>query len=133
MLARALGFNFRARLAKRLLYKMISASVSALRPRGMTLKGWPALGDVNCNVERRRSWTGFKLLRQRARAARPALEIPTLTAALSGPDTGRPGPLADPQRRARNTTGRPKGESQREPSPPAGLDPHAVVSRPGLL
>ncbi len=38
MLARALGFDFRARLARRLLYKMISASASALRPRGTTLK-----------------------------------------------------------------------------------------------
>jgi hypothetical protein len=39
VLARALGFDFRARLAKRfLLYKKISASVSALRPRGTTLK-----------------------------------------------------------------------------------------------
>ena len=67
MLARALGFDFRARLARRLsLYKMISASASALRPRGTTLKGWPALGDVYCYVERRRSWTCFKLVHQRA-------------------------------------------------------------------
>jgi hypothetical protein len=73
--------------------KIISASVSALRPRGMTLKGWPALGDVYCNVERRRSWTGFKLVRQRARAARPSHALPTQNLALSRPDTGRPGPL----------------------------------------
>ena len=88
---------------------MISASASALRPRGTTLKGWPALGDVYCNVERRRSWTGFKLVQQRASAARPACSLPTQTSALSGPDTGRPCPLADPARRARDSTGRPKG------------------------
>jgi hypothetical protein len=45
--------------------KMISASVSALYTHGATLKGWPALGDVYCNVERRRSWTCFKLVHQR--------------------------------------------------------------------
>ena len=44
--------------------------------------GWPALGDVYCYVERRRSWTGFKLVRQRTRAARLAHAKPTLTAAL---------------------------------------------------
>jgi hypothetical protein len=80
--------------------------------------GWPALGDVYCNVERRRSWTGFKLVRQRARAGRPAHPLTTQSSAPSGPDTGRPGPLADPARWVRDTTGRPKGESQRAPSPP---------------
>jgi hypothetical protein len=29
---------------------MISESASALRTRGMTLKVWPALGDIYCNV-----------------------------------------------------------------------------------
>jgi hypothetical protein len=57
--------------------KFISASAAALRTRGMTLKGWPALGDVYCNVERRRSWTGFKLMHQRAGAAGP--EMPSTT------------------------------------------------------
>ncbi len=82
---------------------------------------------------RRRSWTDFKLVHQRARAARPARSPPSQTSAPSGPDVGRPGLLAGPARKARDSTGRPKGESQQESSPPAGLDPHADVSRPGLL
>jgi hypothetical protein len=70
--ARALGFDIRARLARRL-YERISASASALRTRGMTLKGWLALGDGYCNVGRRRSWTGFKLINppERARPTGP--------------------------------------------------------------
>jgi hypothetical protein len=53
--------------------------------------------------------------------------------APSGPDLGRPGPRAGLARGARDSTGRPKGESQQEFSPPAGLESHADVSRPGLL
>jgi hypothetical protein len=76
------------------LYKKISASVSALRPRGTTLKGWPAHGDVNCYVERRRSWTGFKLVRQRASAARPA----RTTQLRLRPVRTRPRPAGPPRR-----------------------------------
>ncbi len=96
------------------------------------IKGWPALGDVYCNVERRRSRTGFKLVRQRASAARPARSLPTQTSAPSGPDIGRPGLLAGPARNARDPTGRPRG-SRSGMITPAGLEPHADVSRPGLL
>jgi hypothetical protein len=56
----------------------------------MTLKGWPALGDVYCNVERRRSWTCFKLVHQRVSGppgSAPSVQVP----AGSGPDIGRPG------------------------------------------
>ena len=53
--------------------------------------------------------------------------------AASRPDVGHPGSLAGPASGARAAIGRPKGESQRESTPPAGLEPHAAVSRPGLL
>ena len=61
--------------------KVISASAVAPRTRGMTLKGWPALGDVYCNVERRRSWTSFKLMQQRAGGAGPEM-LSTITPGL---------------------------------------------------
>ncbi len=47
MLARALGSDFRARLSRRLLYKTISASASALRTRGMTLKAIHVCTEVD--------------------------------------------------------------------------------------
>ncbi len=64
--------------------------------------------------------------------------------ALPGSIQPRPRPCQDPTpaaralsagsaRGARVSTGRPKGESQRESSPPAGLEPHADVTRPGPL
>jgi hypothetical protein len=86
---------------------LISASAVGPRTRGMTLKGWPALGDVYCHVERRRSWTGFKLLHQRAGAAGPASipqprhrphQDPMPAARAASQDTqGRPGIKQDAQ------------------------------------
>ncbi len=99
---------------------MISASAAAPRTRGMTLKGWPALEDVYCNVERRRSWTGFKLMHQRAGAVGQETFPKASTLASSGPDVGRPGLLAGTARKAWVSTGRLKGESQREQPPPVG-------------
>jgi hypothetical protein len=93
---------------------MIYASVSALRTRGMTLKGWPALGDVYCNGERCRS---CQALAPAGQCGSPGpLVNPTL--ASSGPEVGRPGHLAGSAREARDSTGRPKGESQRDNHPP---------------
>ena len=60
---------------------------------------------------------GFKLMLQRARAPRPAHQLPP-TLASSGPDVGRPGHLAGPARDARDRSGRPKGESQQDDQPP---------------
>jgi hypothetical protein len=57
-------------------------------------------------------------MRQRARATRPAQQLPP-TLASSGPDDGRPGHLAGPAREARDSSGRPvQGESQRDDHPP---------------
>jgi hypothetical protein len=66
------------------------------------LMGWPALGDGYCNVERPRSWTGFKVMYQRARALGPVRHplraLPIL--ASSGSEDGRPGHLAGLAREA---------------------------------
>ena len=114
------------------LYKKISASVSALRPRGTTLKGWPALGDVYCNVERRRSWTGFKLMHQRAQGP-----WPEAIRAHTGPRPGRNQHHSthhwwtSPRRTPRGE-GCTAGESRRALTP-VGLEPHAGASCPGTL
>ncbi len=49
------------------------------------------------------------------------------------PTSAARAPAAGPARGARDSTGRPEGESQRGSSPSAGLEPHADVSRPGPL
>jgi hypothetical protein len=54
---------------------------------------------------------------QRAGAVGPEILTKTPTSAASGPDVGRSGLLAGPARKARDTTGRPRGESQRDDHP----------------
>jgi hypothetical protein len=65
------------------------------------LMGWPALGDRYCNVGRRRSWTGFKIMYQRARALGP-VRHPLPILASSGYEDDRPGHLAGLAREARH-------------------------------
>ncbi len=62
---RALGLTPRARQMRRL-YEISPSQPQPECTCGMTLIGWPGHVDGYCHVERRRSWTGIKLMRQRA-------------------------------------------------------------------
>ena len=62
---RALGLTPRARQTRRL-YELSPSQPQPECTCGMTLIGWPGHVDGYCHVERRRSWTGIKLMRQRA-------------------------------------------------------------------
>ena len=116
----------------------IKCSPSQSQPRctrGMTLIGWPGLGDGYCHVERRRSWTWIKLMRQRAGGRAPPDRSrgcrspgdPVITLAGIRPEQGAP---VTPPRKPCSGHGTLWGEHRRRVIP-AGLETRTGVSRPG--
>ena len=98
----------------------------------MTLIGWPGRGDGYCHVERRRSWTWIKLMRQRDRRACPMQHPrePVPEGSTSSTES-RLGPGPPPRSRKPGRGDGPPWDGSRRRSTSAGPGPRAGASRPG--